>query len=167
MTKKLEELTPQSRETEWTAAVASRLPGSRTEVHTIYDARADIVTDMYCIECDRAHGTKWAEAIGQSLLYANALGRKPAVLLLVSDKVKEQVYIGRCAVACAAAGITFSWIDMNDPMKNIEELRHILCGWKSELHALGKKEDVEGTLMSLTAGRVVGGAILYSGESNA
>lgn len=156
MAKKLEELTPKSRETDWSKAIASHLPGARTEVRTIYDARADIVTDLYVCEVERAY--KHFESIGQSLLYSVALGRKPAVILLVTDKDAEQIHLGRCAVACAAAGITFTWIDMNDPARNIQDLRHILCGWRSELESLPveQKHAIEGTLMALTAGKSIG-----------
>lgn len=46
--------------------------------------RVDCLTDEEAIEVDFA--PKWAEAIGQSLLYARMTNKKPAVLLIVNEK---------------------------------------------------------------------------------
>ncbi len=48
--------------------------------------RVDCLTDVYAIEVDWTH--KWAEAIGQSLLYAAATGKKPGIILIC--KVQEE-----------------------------------------------------------------------------
>jgi len=55
-----------------------------TEVWMPSGARADCVTDEYVVEADWS--SKWAEAIGQSLLYGAETGKTPAVLLLMNRK---------------------------------------------------------------------------------
>ncbi|KAF0145093.1 MAG: hypothetical protein FD156_1204 [Nitrospirae bacterium] len=45
------------------------------------DARVDCLTDEYAIEFDFA--SKWAEAIGQSLYYAEKTGKKPGIVLIL------------------------------------------------------------------------------------
>lgn len=45
--------------------------------------RVDCLTDEYAIEVDFAK--KWAEAIGQSLYYAQITGKKPAIGFIVED----------------------------------------------------------------------------------
>lgn len=63
--------------------------------HRLWDGtRVDVLTSEYAIEADWA--TKWAEAIGQSLYYAEITGRKPGIILLLKDKDKDQKYIYRC-----------------------------------------------------------------------
>jgi len=46
-------------------------------------ARVDIVTEEYAIEVDFAY--KWAEAVGQSLYYAEMMKLKPGIVLIVED----------------------------------------------------------------------------------
>jgi hypothetical protein len=43
--------------------------------------RVDCLTDEYAIEVDYAR--KWAEAVGQSLYYAEKTGRRPGILLIM------------------------------------------------------------------------------------
>jgi hypothetical protein len=45
--------------------------------------RIDCLSDEFAIEVDWA--PKWAEAVGQSLYYAQATGRKPAIILLCEE----------------------------------------------------------------------------------
>lgn len=45
--------------------------------------RVDCLTNEYAIEVDFAK--KWAEAIGQSLYYAQMTGKKPAIGFIVGD----------------------------------------------------------------------------------
>lgn len=45
--------------------------------------RVDCLTAEYAIEVDFA--SKWAEAVGQSLYYAEMTGKKPGVLLILED----------------------------------------------------------------------------------
>ena len=50
----------------------------------LWDAtRVDCLTKDYAIEFDFAK--KWAESIGQSLYYAKMTGKKPAVVLILTD----------------------------------------------------------------------------------
>jgi len=60
-------------------------------------ARVDIVTKEYAIEVDFA--SKWAESIGQSLYYAEMMGLKPAVLLIV-EEMKEMKFVYRIKILC-------------------------------------------------------------------
>ena len=56
------------------------------EVEVILEdnSRVDCLTSVEAVEVDFAR--KWAESIGQSLLYARLTGKAPAVLLIVDDK---------------------------------------------------------------------------------
>ena len=44
------------------------------------NTRVDCLTDEYAVEVDFAK--KWAEAVGQSLHYAEMTGKKPAIVLI-------------------------------------------------------------------------------------
>ena len=44
-------------------------------------SRVDCLTDQYAIEFDFAK--KWAEAIGQSLYYAEKTGKQPGIILII------------------------------------------------------------------------------------
>ncbi|MBI5453043.1 MAG: hypothetical protein HY956_00275 [Deltaproteobacteria bacterium] len=46
--------------------------------------RVDCLTGEYAVEVDFA--SKWAEAVGQSLYYAEMTGRRPGVLLILEDE---------------------------------------------------------------------------------
>ena len=65
--------------------------------------RIDMLTKTEAIEVDYA--PKWAEAIGQSLYYAQVSDRKPAIVLLVRNVKKDAKYIYRCQTVCAKFGI--------------------------------------------------------------
>jgi len=56
--------------------------------------RVDCLTDEYVIEVDFAK--KWAEAIGQSLYYAQITGIKPAIGFIVGDG--DERYIKRVKI---------------------------------------------------------------------
>jgi len=56
--------------------------------------RVDCLTDEYAIEVDFAK--KWAEAIGQSLYYAQITGKKPAIGFIVGDG--DERYIKRVKI---------------------------------------------------------------------
>jgi len=57
--------------------------------------RVDCLTDEYAIEFD--FGPKWAEAIGQSLYYAEKTGRKPGIVLILETKTSGR-YLKRLKV---------------------------------------------------------------------
>lgn len=46
--------------------------------------RVDCLTGEYAIEVD--FSSKWAEAVGQSLYYAEMTGKRPGVLLILEDE---------------------------------------------------------------------------------
>lgn len=54
--------------------------GMRTDVHLPNGTEADCVSDTYAIEVDFSR--HWAEAIGQSLLYASELDLLPGIVLV-------------------------------------------------------------------------------------
>lgn len=76
---------------------------AETEVRLWDETRVDLLSDEFAIEVDWPH--KWAEAIGQSLYYAEVTGRKPAVILLVKDAARERRFVYRAAVVCARVHI--------------------------------------------------------------
>lgn len=55
-------------------------------------ARVDCLTDEYAVEFDFA--PKWAEAIGQSLYYAEKTGKKPGIVLIL-EKDGDERYLKR------------------------------------------------------------------------
>lgn len=67
--------------------------GGITEYRLKDKTRVDCLLQDYAIEVDFAQ--KWAESIGQSLYYAAQTSRKPAVLLIMEDKEKDQKYLDR------------------------------------------------------------------------
>lgn len=56
-------------------------------------SRCDCLTSKYAVEFDFA--SKWAEAVGQSLLYASYTGMKPGIVLIMEDAEKEDVFLRR------------------------------------------------------------------------
>lgn len=76
---------------------------AKTEVRLWDATRVDLLTRTHAIEVDWCR--KWPEAIGQALYYALVTGKKPGVLLLVSDARAEARFIHRCQAVCAKHGI--------------------------------------------------------------
>jgi len=70
---------------------------------TRVDCVADIDGVAYAIEFDYAK--KWAEAIGQSLYYANMLRREPGVVLIVENFDSDMKHINKITYAMQGAGI--------------------------------------------------------------
>ncbi|MDP6771670.1 MAG: hypothetical protein QF704_13290 [Anaerolineales bacterium] len=62
--------------------------GGVTEYGLPDKTRVDCLTDEYAIEFDFAE--KWAEAIGQSLHYAEMTNRKPGIVLIIERKGDER-----------------------------------------------------------------------------
>ena len=65
-------------------------------------SRVDCLTDEYAIEYDFAN--KWAEAVGQSLYYAEKTGKKPAIILILKDE-KQKKHLPKVEVLCRKYGI--------------------------------------------------------------
>jgi len=63
-------------------------------------SRVDCITSTHAIEVDFAN--KWAEAVGQSLFYSAATGKKAGVLLIIEDEDRDLRYIDRLAGAIAS-----------------------------------------------------------------
>ncbi len=53
-------------------------------------SRVDCLTDTHAFEVDWADGMKVYEAIGQSLYYSSATGKKPGILLLIRKENSEK-----------------------------------------------------------------------------
>jgi len=71
--------------------------------------RVDILTNEWAVEVDWA--PKYAEAIGQSLLYALYTKKRPGIVLLVNDFSKENKYIYRCKLVCERSNIRLWLVD--------------------------------------------------------
>lgn len=56
------------------------------------NTRVDCLSKDYAIEFDFAH--KWAESVGQALYYSKMTGKKPAVVLIMSD-LSDYKYVKR------------------------------------------------------------------------
>lgn len=62
--------------------------GLRQEVVLKSGARADCITDTHAVEVDPTG--KWAEALGQSLHYANETSRKPRIVLFCKHRDRSK-----------------------------------------------------------------------------
>jgi len=58
--------------------------------------RVDCLTDEYAIEVDFAK--KWAEAVGQSLYYAQMTEKKPGIGFILRDNKKDRRHLKRVKV---------------------------------------------------------------------
>ena len=72
----------------WYADEIADAIAGRTEVRMRDGSRCDILTSTHAIEVDFAR--KWAEAIGQSLLYASQTGKPGAIALIVESPADER-----------------------------------------------------------------------------
>ena len=89
-------------EVEEVAKLATKYGG--VAEYRLWDStRVDLLTDTHAIEADWSY--HWAEAIGQSLYYAQVTGRKPGIILLVKDVKEEARFIYRCQTVCTRVGI--------------------------------------------------------------
>ncbi len=70
--------------------------------------RVDCLTDKYAIEFDFA--SKWAEALGQSLHYAYATGRDPAIYLILESK-KDMRFVKILTPLCDVYGVKLVLIE--------------------------------------------------------
>ena len=76
--------------------------------HRLFDGtRVDLLTAHHAVEVDWAE--KWAEAVGQALYYGRATGRKPVVLLLLSDEKDRVKFVSRAEYVAAG---TFPGIEV-------------------------------------------------------
>lgn len=76
--------------------------------YVLFDkTRVDCLTSEYAIEVDFAK--KWAESIGQALYYAEVTGRKPVVVLIVSED--DDKYVDRVKKVANKVGIKIIILD--------------------------------------------------------
>jgi hypothetical protein len=76
-------------------------------------ARVDCVTEEYAIEFDFAK--KWAESIGQALYYAIKTDKKPAIVLIMENPEKDEVYYNRLKDVAEKYNITvFKMFSLDD-----------------------------------------------------
>ena len=75
-------------------------------------SRVDCLTKEYAVECDHAY--KWKEAVGQSLFYAIQTGKRPGILLIVKDPVKERKYVERLNIVAEKYDIKVWYITPDD-----------------------------------------------------
>lgn len=90
------------RETEVCRVLAPKY-NAITEAPIWDGTRCDLLNDEYAIEVDWA--PKWAEAIGQALYYGITLDRKPAILLVLKNGIKDRKYAHRAQTVCSKLGI--------------------------------------------------------------
>ena len=84
---------------------------AETEVVLWDYTRVDLLNDEYAIEVDWAQ--KWAEAIGQSTYYGIITKKKPAIILLVTDKKRDAKYVYRALVVCTKLNIQL-YLELSD-----------------------------------------------------
>ena len=72
--------------------------------------RVDVLTEKIAFEIDRAR--KWAEAVGQSVLYGLRHNRDRGIVLLSEDFVADRNLIGNCELVCRELGIHLWLIDV-------------------------------------------------------
>lgn len=74
--------------------------------HVLKDrTRVDCILGSYAIEFDFAK--KWAESIGQSLLYASRLNMRPGIVLIM-ETTKDCKYLYRLREALSFGGISIN-----------------------------------------------------------
>ena len=92
----------------WYQAKFCNAENGRMEWTTPDGARCDCLTERYAIEFD--FDTKWAEAVGQSLLYGAASNRQPGIVLIVRNG-EGMVYQERLAKVIATYKLPLAlWI---------------------------------------------------------
>lgn len=93
--------------------------GGELEVVLSDRSRCDCLLPNFAVEVDFAK--KWAEAIGQSLLYAALTNRQPGILLIAKDEKEFEKYSRRIRIVdtlldhCMSIPIWVIYRDINDP----------------------------------------------------
>lgn len=105
-----ETLEKQHNEPYYTQKIASER-GWKAEVKTSVGTRCDLVSEEYAIEVEWPE--KPYEAVGQSLHYAIELGKKPAIMFLVSEESQVQFVESRIGKVSRQANIALMWYDLN------------------------------------------------------
>lgn len=105
-------LTERHNEPYYTQQIAEQF-GWQAEVRTPIGTRCDLVSDTLCVEVEWP--SKPYEAIGQSLHYSQQLGKKPAILFLLSDQAAfgREYVLERVGDVAAKHGIEIIWYDVD------------------------------------------------------
>jgi len=93
--------------------------GGEAEYNLSDGSCVDILTHEYAIEIDYAY--KWAEAIGQSLYYAEVAERDPGIVLILARRDNYRAYINRILLMARKYKITVWTIDEFGDFKNIKQ----------------------------------------------
>lgn len=91
------------------AALIAEQWGAAREVTATDGTRADLIHDGYAIEVEWSHRSKWYQAIGQSLHYADVFSLKPGIVLLRHPKRYSERDEQRCRRICEKYGIKL-WV---------------------------------------------------------
>ena len=87
---------PGDRETVWSKWIAEEL-GAEAEHRCFDGSRVDVLTDTHAVEVEWA--SKWEQAIGQAVWYAEVTSREPAVIVLAgpgdTDDAIRCLHVGR------------------------------------------------------------------------
>lgn len=81
------------------------------------ESRVDLLSPTHAWEVDWA--PKWAEGVGQAMLYSIWTGKKPGLILLVKDRRKEKAYILRAKLVCEKVGI-----ELRTEKADLNPIRH-------------------------------------------
>ena len=93
-------------ESDWQVAFNNKILKGKIEV-VLSSGRADIVTDKYAVEVDKA--SKFKQGIEQSLRYAKASKKMPGLALFVDGELLGQNFINLAKKECEKKGIRF-WL---------------------------------------------------------
>lgn len=98
-------------EAEWRDEICPD-PLFQREVLVDGGTRADCMTSVVVAEID--FSAKWAEAIGQALLYSALTGKLPVVFLICQSRVETcEAHLGRIAAVAERWGLPLSVVRVN------------------------------------------------------
>jgi len=104
-------------ESDYQAYVLEEL-GGESEYDLSDGTRVDILTRTHAIEIDYAY--KWAEAVGQSLYYAEMAERDPGIVLILARRDNYKAYIKRILLMARKYKITVWTVDEFGDFKQLK-----------------------------------------------
>jgi hypothetical protein len=93
-------------ESDWQVAFNSKVLHGKLEV-PLSTGRADIVTNQYAVEVDKA--SKYLEGIAQAKKYAKGSGKAPGLALYIDGESRALVYISTAKKLCQEQSVKF-WL---------------------------------------------------------
>ena len=96
------------KESDWHVAFNNKILKGKVEV-TLSSGRADIITDTYAVEVDKA--SKFKQGIQQALRYSKASNKKPGLALYLDGELLGQNFINLAKQECEQKGISFWFIN--------------------------------------------------------